>query len=337
MSAGPAGALPRLALLVAGLAALPAAVPAAEVELEGTWHVLVHYRDTESPRPERKHWEDRVWVFERRGERLRWTEYPIVVFDDQEGRFEALGGNRAQRVLGFWEPNEAQREAIRAGPAVNSRGSREKTLRGSAETGWSSREAGRGYRSARYLTYESTWSVEGLPDAPVFRQQDALGGAAAEDLEGQTVYTTVSVEEGGELLRGRYLRDARRVGSFQMRRAGAVRGVEKRERSNAERVRERFFGELGAQLLRGDLAEAGSEDALREAIESGEFDDADRERLRAAIRADLEEQYRSQGNDPREHQAAIDSLTRAIERLLVEEGKSVAEIRALLRRGELRP
>lgn len=324
----------RAALLAAGLLLGPA--PAAAVDLEGTWHVLVHYRDAGSEKPERKHWEDLVWVFERRGDRLRWTEYPIVVFRDHSGRFESLGGNRARRILGFWEPNAEQRAQIAEGLEVNERGQAAKTLRGGEGEGWSSGE-GSGYRSARYLTYEETWTIEGLPDAPVFRQSDVLGGAAAESLEGRTVYATERVAEGGDVLRGRYSRDGRREGRFRLRRAAPVRGVEGSGMSAGERVYEAFFGEAAGQLFRGEMPGGASEAELREAARSGSLGEDGREALRETIRADLEEQYRSQGNDPRAHRAAIESLARKIERQFVEEGRSFEEIRAMIRRGELRP
>ena len=52
--------LPRsLAYAVAG--ALFALAPAAgAVELEGTWHVLVHYTDDNTANPDQPRWEDRL-------------------------------------------------------------------------------------------------------------------------------------------------------------------------------------------------------------------------------------------------------------------------------------
>ena len=128
-------------LLLGVLALVVAAAPltrAEAVDLIGTWHVLVHYKDSAAEHPERERWEDRIWVFEKEGSRLRWTDYPIVVFSDQTGRFEQLGGNRASRVLHFWEPNAAQLAQIRGGLEINPRGSRSKTLRGAHAEGWNS-------------------------------------------------------------------------------------------------------------------------------------------------------------------------------------------------------
>ena len=135
-------------LLLGVVALLVAATPvtrAAALDLIGTWHVLVHYRDSATGYPEREHWEDRIWVFEREGSRLRWTDYPIVVFSDQTGRFEQLGTNRARRVLHFWEPNDAQLAQIYEGLEINPRGSRSKALRGSDAEGWNSGKK-RGYQ-----------------------------------------------------------------------------------------------------------------------------------------------------------------------------------------------
>jgi len=124
-----------LALL---LAALPARADAlrGDLDLMGTWYVLVHYKDDNAPHPERERWEDRVWLIEKSGSRLKWSDYPIVVFDDQAGRFERTGGHNS-RVLHFWEPNERQVADIQDGLAVNDRGSKTKTLR-NKEGSWES-------------------------------------------------------------------------------------------------------------------------------------------------------------------------------------------------------
>ena len=112
--------------LVTGFAA-----PAPAVELAGTWYVLIHYKDDNAGNPEAERWDDRVWVFEKQGTNLRWTEYPIAVFDDESGRFERRDSGQYARILGSWEPSEGQLADIRDGLQVNSRGSKTKTLRGS--------------------------------------------------------------------------------------------------------------------------------------------------------------------------------------------------------------
>jgi hypothetical protein len=324
--------LGALALLVVAAPVMPAEA----LDLIGTWHVLVHYRDSAAQHPEQERWEDRVWVFEREGSRLRWTDYPIVVFSDQTGRFEQLGTNRATRVLHFWEPNAAQLAQIQEGLEINPRGSRTKTLRGSDAEGWSSARKS-GYRSARFITYEETWQVTGLPDRPTFTRDDVMGSVAAESLEGRTTWEGESVESGGHLVHGRYDRDGTRIGTFRMTRSGEVSTVKESEKSPSERVFIAFFGAMGSQLFTGELPGGGSEADLRKAIEAGEFGDEDRRTLRLEFERAIEESYRSQGNDPREFQPQIQSLARKMVDLFVDEGKSIEEIQRMLVDGSLRP
>jgi hypothetical protein len=306
------------------------------VQIEGTWHVLVHYTDSATSKPEQERWEDRLWVIERKGERLSWTEYPIVVFEDQTGRFERLGTNRASRVLHYWEPNEAQRAQIAAGLEFNTRGSKHKTLRGSDTKGWSS-GGGAGYRSARFITYSETWSIEGLPDAPVFQRDDSLGGASAEEFSGLTRYETTGVEEGGNVLVGRFDRDGTRTGSFRLTRSGVASTVKGSGKTQAERVYEAFFGEMAGQLLSGSLPDGAEEEALRQRIEAGEVTGEDRHEVRKRFEDFVSEQYRAQGNDPRAHTPQIQSLATKLTELYLDEGKSLEEIQELILSGQLRP
>jgi hypothetical protein len=203
----------------------------------------VHYKDSVAHNKDVGRWEDRVWVFERDGERLRWIDYPLVVLDDETGRFERLGTNRAARTTGYWTPSAAQAAELQDGPHVNSRGSRSKTLR-FADGGWKSTTAQQ--RSANYLTYEEHWSVEGA-ELPVFTRRDVLGGGTAEDTEGRTRYETKEVDAGGRVLRGAYDRDGTRTGSFTLTRVGAVR-LPSRENATpnekAARAREDFWRQL---------------------------------------------------------------------------------------------
>jgi len=155
---------------------------AASVELEGTWHVLVHFKDSAATNADEERWEDRIWVFAREGDGLRWTDYPIVVFSDEEGRFERASTNRASRVLAYWEPSAAQLAELAAGPRVNARGSRAKTLRANG-AGWASK-AGAAPQSATTITFSASWTVENAASLPLFRLEDALGSAMTDSLEG---------------------------------------------------------------------------------------------------------------------------------------------------------
>ena len=205
------------------------------VDLIGTWHVLVHYRDDHTVHPERERWDDKVWIFERSGSRLRWTEYPLVVFTDETGRFERRSTGQYARVLHAWEPNEKQLAEIHRGLEYNMRGSKSKTLRGSDADGWASQRRS-GTVSASVITYTENWIIEGMPARPVFTRTDVMGSARTENVEGITRYATVGVDAGGDVLRGTFERDGSRHGTFRMMRAGAVMVV--KDRTQSERQRE---------------------------------------------------------------------------------------------------
>ena len=101
MNAGPH--LRRMVCITAATLAAICLVPgaagagASQVDLIGSWFVLIHYRDSATADPDADRWEDKVWTFEREGSRLRWIEYPIVVFEENEGRFGPVGRNPKAR------------------------------------------------------------------------------------------------------------------------------------------------------------------------------------------------------------------------------------------------
>jgi len=332
----------RFALL---LVSLLVAAPASALDLSGTWHVLVHYKDAGSNNPDFERWQDRIWVFSKGEGGITWSDYPIVVFKDQSGRFEKSSSGLS-RVLGYWEPDEAQLEEISQGLSINPRGARTKTLSGDETQGWTSRKKSRrSYRSARFVTYQETWTIEN-PDLPRFIRDDVMGSASTESMEGRTLYTTTAVEEGGNLLVGDFDRDSgARHGSFEMRRAGVTHHVRAQVGTDAERVYELFFGEMGKALYKGEIptGAAGTkggvldEQALRAQIKAGEFSEDDRRQLRVGLEQWLASVYQSQGNDPRANRPQIQSLARKMTTLLVDDGKSIEEIQTMLRNGRLRP
>lgn len=208
-----------LILAASALATAPARAEDAVSALEGTWYVLVHYRDSATANPEAERWLDLVWDFESSGSRLRWTEYPIVVFDDPAGRWEQRGGHTA-RTLRAWEPSEAQWQAVAEGPRVNERGSISKTLRGSDREGWTTGRR-RATQSSRVIGYEKSWQIEGLPEGPVFTQDDILGSATTEHAEGRTRFAVTEVFDDSAMS-GTFERDDSRTGTFRMVRSGSA-------------------------------------------------------------------------------------------------------------------
>ena len=205
-------ALRHLCIAVA-LAALLSGAALADALL-GTWYVLVHYQDTDAEHPERERWEDRIWIFERDGGKLRWTEYPTVVFKDRTGRFE-----RGMRTLQYWEPTPKQRDEIANGLPMKPLGSKHKPLFGSDEQGWSSSRA-LGGASASSLTYSEIWSIESADDLPVFSKSAALSGASVAGVQGLTRYATTERREA--TLSGTFDRDGVRHGKFRMMRSGGI-------------------------------------------------------------------------------------------------------------------
>ncbi|MDJ0865302.1 MAG: hypothetical protein QNK03_04270 [Myxococcota bacterium] len=324
-----------LPLAASCAAALLASAPAtAQVELEGTWYVLMHFQDSLTAKPEAWRWEDKVWKFEDQGDRLKWTEHPIVVFEDQTGRFEALGGNRASRVIAAWEPSEAQLADIRDGLQVNSRGTKSKTLK-SRDGGQSFRSGGAGpaAASASIITYSETWTIEGMPDLPVFARDDYLGSARSESMEGRTEYRTEVVKEGGSLLEGAFARDDNRRGRFRLYRTGASERVRGSGLSQGQRAMRMLASQAGMQL----------DDEQVKALTAGrvapgtEIPDDVREDVRAQIRKDVEQAFEQQGLRPSQYRNEVESLTRKIEKLILDEGKSTEEVRRMLQAGEITP
>lgn len=235
----------RFALAIA-LAIAPGLHPApafaeTPIDLEGTWFVLIHSQDPKSANPDAIRWNDRVWNFARKGTRLQWTEYPLVVFEDTTGRFEEAPGNPRSRVLAGWEPNANQAKTIAEGPRVNDRGAKVKTLRGSDAAGWkSSRRMAQ--TSASVMGYHEQLSIAGLSALPVFERRDLVGNAVTNLGEGLTRYEVTEIEDDGRTLTGRYTRDGRHYGRFRAWRTAPVRTLLKQDKTPNERAAEQVRG-----------------------------------------------------------------------------------------------
>lgn len=248
-------------LLIAFSLATPAA---AAVDLEGTWFVLIHYRDSMTANPDADRWEDKVWTIEKKGSRLQWTEYPIVVFNDGSGRFGSVAGNSRARLMHKWEPNEAQMLEIQQGLQVNSRGSKTKSLRGSPKRGYKSSSASRSV-SAMIVSYQETWSIDDPSRLPVFTRDDALGTESALATQGdgvasgRTRYATLAISEDGDVLTGTYSRDENKKGTFKLVRAGTPRGIESDGRTPNERMEDRFREQIRQEVRRQATGEEPSE------------------------------------------------------------------------------
>lgn len=321
-----------LAAALAAGALFGLAAAAHAVELEGTWYVLSHYQDSETNNPDAWRWDDRLWRFTRKGDRLEWTEWPMVSFESEAGRFESLSGNRAARVLAAWEPNPAQLADIRDGLAVTSRGTKTKTLRPGGGASWSSGE-GVGADSASVITYTETWSIEGLPALPVFQRDDSMGSAQTETMEGRTRWATESVSPDGDELTGRFERDGTRTGRFRL-----IRSADP-SKAGEQDLEERQRKALRQQAVQSGLVSPEEVQALigTQVKLTPDAQSADRTASRGAIRKNIEDAIRAQGEDPRVHAGAVDALARKIERLLFDEGKSLEAVQQQIASGQLTP
>lgn len=238
---------PLLFLLLASLllptSAFAKGKPA--IELEGTWYVLIHYRDSSTANPDVDRWDERLWSFTKKGSRVQWSEYPIVVFESNEGRFGATAGNPRSRILAAWEPNADQLSQIKSGLPVNSRGVLKKSLRGSDEKGYQSMSSMRA-SGAMMVGYQQTWTIDSLMTKPVFTRDDTIGTGVAIATKnepglssGRTRYATLEVNKRGSELTGRFQRDENREGTFRMMRAGAPKKLPSDERTPNEKMRDR--------------------------------------------------------------------------------------------------
>jgi len=325
------GCVARVALAAA---LLLAAAPAGAVDLEGTWYVLVHYQDSESNKPEAWRWDDRVWRFHRNRDALEWTEFAIVVFHDERGRFEALSGSRAARIVAAWEPSPEQLADIRDGLEVNSaRGVKTKALRAGEGGALASSAGALAAGGASVISYTEEWTIEDPAGKPVFARADSLGGASAESMEGRTEYRSEEVAADGSEISGRFERDGTRIGRFRMIRSGEAAAVGSSDQS--ERQRKVL---LERAMQQGIVSQEEVAAVFAAQVQLGEgAAGVDRAEARKKIREGIETAIRAQGEDPGALAPQVDSLARKIERLLLDEGKSVAEVQRMLETGQLQP
>lgn len=239
---------------------------AESVDILGTWYVLVHYTDSSTANPDAQRWADLVWVLSMKGSRLEWQEYPLVVFDNASGRFEAIPGNPRARTLRAWEPNSAQLAVIERGPHVNQRGAKTKTLRGSSETGWQTVNRMSGVAGASVMGYQESLSIEHPTSLPRFVRADMIGNAYKQSSGGETVYETTEVLHDGDTLVGRYERDGHRHGRFRARRTPPPRGLPKKEGTPNERLAEKLRAEGGV----GAMGLGKSSGGPREGFDEGD-------------------------------------------------------------------
>ncbi len=175
--------------------------------------MLVHFRDASSANPDALRWEDRVWDFQRQGERLLWTEYELIDFVDARGRFE----RDRRRVVGPWEPSGSQRREIRRGLFASPRGARVLALEQTEDGTWRTRTDPEALQKSRsVVSFGLSGSIARAGELPVFTIDEMLHRPGSVASLAHTVMTTQSAGDGGDQLSGDYARGGTRAGSFRM-------------------------------------------------------------------------------------------------------------------------
>jgi hypothetical protein len=143
------------------------------------------------------------------------------------------------------------------------------------------------------------------------------------------------VASGGNVLRGTFERDGTRHGTFHMTRAGSPRGVEGKAKSEGQRFYQKYLEGFGEAVARGDgtLEEA----IARRTAEGGDLPEDVRKSVQASIRAAIEQSIRDAGGAPHDFEREVNSLTRRIVGLLLDQGLSLEEVERLLADGKINP
>ena len=212
-----------------GLAlALPGSAEQPGFDLTGSWYVLIHYRENAGEIPESERWEDRIWIFETQRKRLKWTEYGIVLFENERGRYQSLASGRQIKAEGAWSPDAEQLLEIAAGIEVNGRGARTKNLRGGPEQGYRSSGSMRN-DSVSVIGFSETWEVVDPTGLPTFKRTDVMDSGRSDSLQGVTQFRSSTRDPETDTIEGDFARDEAIAGRFKMMRAGQVSPAAKKD------------------------------------------------------------------------------------------------------------
>ena len=119
------------------------------------------------------------------------------------------------------------------------------------------------------ITYSETWTIAGLPDAPVFTRDDSMGSASSESMEGRTEYRTESVDASGNEIKGLFGRDGTRSGRFRLIRTEAAHGLTAAATSQQDLQRK-----AGARALASSGGDAAVDPGARATRNGGSGNDA---------------------------------------------------------------
>ncbi len=228
LAASPARAFrrPLLAALVGLILAslLPDASVGSEsgtsgFEYLGGWYVLVHSREADEGASDGPRWDDQVWQFRQRGDRLYWAIFPHPEFRDPAGRRESVPGGEEARSTGAWEPNGEQLKEISRGLEYSPQDEVTKTLKRDGAGRWVSSPRRPSF-SASQVGYHERWRIEEGADGPIFTREAFMGSGRTESAESLTLFRAGSVAQAGDEITGEYQRDGEFGGQFRMVRMG---------------------------------------------------------------------------------------------------------------------
>jgi hypothetical protein len=151
-----------------------------------------------------------------------------------------------------------------------------------------------------------------------------------------TQYTTTEVLSGGDELRGTFVRDESRRGSFRMVRSGDTKALSGTRKSEGQRFQQEFLGD------RFDLALDREGSAVYEAVAAradgrGQVSAELRQRVRTEIAAAISERLREAGEDPGRFAREIEGLSEKMEAELIDGGRSPYDVVEMLKDGRINP
>ncbi len=215
-----AGAL--CGLLVAALATTASAADETDftqLDLSGSWYVLIHYKDSRSEDKSLEKFKDFAWVIEQSDGKMKVEEYPYVVFDEGSEELRRF----AMRSHKTWEPEGGVLANLRRNVDVSSRAMRKKKLEGSVAEGYKSRAPVSS--GALTMNFSRSWTVDFSPAKVRLQIVDSLSGGSdmLGEMEEAIVYELTGSTEDGDLI-GTYA-EGTKAGTVRLFRANERRTI----------------------------------------------------------------------------------------------------------------
>jgi hypothetical protein len=197
-------AAPRLAL----------AEDLSNLDLNGEWYVLIHYKDASSEDKSITKFKDFAWSIRQQPASLELDEYPYVLFDEgsEEIRRADMRGHKP------WQPEGLVLDALREHVDVSTRAMRSKKLDGSTKTGMKSLPPA-GSSGGATMNFVRNWDMTWSPTLVRISIVDSLSGGSA-ILGGMEEASVFEIKErpSADELRGSWSEDDK-SGSLRMIRA----------------------------------------------------------------------------------------------------------------------